>query len=361
MKNINEIQLKPGILTYTDVSKAKEKVKKNYVMIVLFLLPIIAFIISLTLGRYGIPLSDLMTIFTGKLFNLPVTLPETVETVLFQVRIPRIIAAMLVGAALATAGATYQGLFKNPMISPDILGASAGAGFGAAVGILMSFGVVGIQFSAFLVGLGAVILTYTIATIIARGNNAILVLVLTGMVVSTLFSSFISITKYVADPDSKLPAITFWLMGGLSSVGTRDIMILLMPLALGIIPIMLLRWKLNVLSFGEEEAQAMGIDTRKIRIIVIICSTLLTASAVSISGMIGWVGLIIPHIARLIVGPNYKVLLPASMLIGSTFLLLVDDVARSAFVMEIPLGILTAIIGAPIFIYLLLKGRRGWI
>ncbi|MFL0195197.1 FecCD family ABC transporter permease [Clostridium sp. WILCCON 0269] len=355
MKSVSEIS------AYIPNSIKKEKSQKNNIIIILSLMPVIAFILSLTLGRYAIPLSQLFDIFTGKLFDLPVTWPQTVETVLFQVRIPRIIAAMMIGAALATAGATYQGLFKNPMVSPDILGASAGAGFGAAVAILMSFNVVGIQFSAFLVGLTAVILTYTIASIIGRGNNAILVLVLTGMVISTLFSSFVSITKYVADPESKLPAITFWLMGGLSSVSTRDVMILIIPLVLGIIPILLLRWKLNVLSFGEEEAQAMGIDTRKIRIVVIICSTLLTAASVSVSGMIGWVGLIIPHIARLLVGPNYKVLLPASILIGSTFLLLVDDVARSAFTVEIPLGILTAIIGAPIFIYLLLKGRRGWV
>ncbi|MCI1945712.1 FecCD family ABC transporter permease [Clostridium luticellarii] len=361
MKGVSEIEQKPEISMYMSNSIGKEKRKQNSVMIGLTIIPIIAFILSLTLGRYGIPLSQLFNIFTSKILNLSVTWPETLETVLFQVRIPRIIAAMMVGAALAAAGATYQGLFKNPMVSPDILGASAGAGFGAAVAILMSFNVIGIQFSAFLIGLAAVILTYTIASIIGKGDNAILVLVLTGMVISTLFSSFVSITKYVADPESKLPAITFWLMGGLSSVSARDVMILIIPLVLGIVPILLLRWKLNVLSFGEEEAQAMGIDTRKIRVIVIICSTLLTAASVSISGMIGWVGLIIPHVARLVVGPNYKILLPASMLIGSTFLLLVDDVARSAFTVEIPLGILTAIIGAPMFIYLLIKGKRGWV
>jgi iron complex transport system permease protein len=361
MKGVSEIEQKPEISMYMSNSIGKEKRKQNSVMIGLTIIPIIAFILSLTLGRYGIPLSQLFNIFTSKILNLSVTWPETLETVLFQVRIPRIIAAMMVGAALAAAGATYQGLFKNPMVSPDILGASAGAGFGAAVAILMSFNVIGIQFSAFLIGLAAVILTYTIASIIGKGDNAILVLVLTGMVISTLFSSFVSITKYVADPESKLPAITFWLMGALSSVSARDVMILIIPLVLGIVPILLLRWKLNVLSFGEEEAQAMGIDTRKIRVIVIICSTLLTAASVSISGMIGWVGLIIPHVARLVVGPNYKILLPASMLIGSTFLLLVDDVARSAFTVEIPLGILTAIIGAPMFIYLLIKGKRGWV
>ncbi|MHC1682774.1 MAG: FecCD family ABC transporter permease [Clostridiaceae bacterium] len=361
MEPINKIQLKRGISTDTTTLDTRQKEKKIPVMMILVMLLIAAFILSFTLGRYAISLSELVSIFVGKLFGLPVTWPETVETVLFQVRIPRIFAALLIGAALATSGATYQGLFKNPMVSPDILGASAGAGFGAALAILMSFDIVGIQISAFLIGMAAVFLTYTISIVIGRGNNAVLVLVLTGMVVSTLFSSFISLTKYVADPESKLPAITFWLMGGLSSIRTKDTFVLLLPVFLGMIPLILLRWKLNVLSFGEEEAQAMGINTGKIRLVIIICSTLLTASAVSIGGIIGWIGLIIPHIARLVVGPNYKVLLPASMLIGSTFLLLVDDIARSAFVMEIPLGILTSLIGAPFFIYLLIKGRRSWV
>lgn len=361
MEPINKLQLKRGISTDTTNLDTKQKEKKIPVMMILVMLLIAAFILSFILGRYAISLSELVSIFVGKLFDLPVTWTETVETVLFQVRIPRIFAAMLIGSALAASGATYQGLFKNPMVSPDILGASAGAGFGAALAILMSFDIVGIQISAFSIGMAAVFLTYIVSTIIGRGNNAVLVLVLTGMVVSTLFSSFISLTKYVADPESKLPAITFWLMGGLSSVRAKDTLVLLLPVILGMIPLFLLRWKLNVLSFGEEEAKALGINTSKIRLVIIICSTLLTASAVSIAGIIGWIGLIIPHIARLVVGPNYKVLLPASMLIGSTFLLLVDDVARSAFVMEIPLGILTSLIGAPFFIYLLIKGRRSWV
>ena len=330
-------------------------------MIIIIMLLVVVVLLSFTLGRYAIPLPELIKIFVGKLFGLTATWSETVETVLFQVRIPRICGAMLIGAALATSGAAYQGLFKNPMVSPDILGASAGAGFGAALAILMSFNIVGIQLSAFFVGIVAVLLTYTVSNIVARDNNSVLALVLIGMVVSALFSAFISLTKYVADPESKLPAITFWLMGGLSSIRGKDTLVLIIPVLLGIIPLFLLRWKLNILSFGEEEAQAMGVNTKKIRLVIILCSTLLTASAVSIGGIIGWVGLIIPHVARLLVGPNYKVLLPASMLIGSIFLLLVDDIARSAFVMEIPLGILTSLIGAPFFIYLLLKGRRSWV
>jgi len=335
--------------------------RNRAILLSMFMLLIAAIFISFIIGRYRIPLPQLLEILTGKLLGMPQTWSAAIETVLFRVRIPRICADLMVGAALATSGATYQGLFKNPMVSPDILGASAGAGFGAAIAILLSFNLVGVQLSSFVFGLGAVILTYMVGSIIGRNNNAILVLVLTGMVVSTMFSSFTSITKYLADTDNKLPAITFWLMGGLSSVSTTDIKVLLVPFCLGIIPLFLLRWRLNVLSFGEEEAQALGIDTRTTRKIVIVCSTLLTASAVSVSGMIGWIGLVMPHIARLLVGPNYKDLLPASFLAGGIFLIIVDNVARSAFTIEIPLGILTSLIGAPFFMYLLIKGRRSWI
>lgn len=330
-------------------------------MSVLVLLLLLTVFASLAIGRYMISLQQFIQMVGVRIFGWKLSIPQTLNTVIFAVRVPRIFAAMLVGGALSISGAAYQGLFRNPMVSPDILGAAAGAGFGAAIAILLSFSMVGIQLSAFVFGLIAVALTYFLSAMISRGNNAVLVLVLTGMVVSTLFSSFISMIKYVADPYSKLPAITFWLMGGLSSVGAKDNLIVLAPMLLGAIPLMLLRWKLNVLSFGEEEAKSLGVDTSKLRLIVIVCSTLLTAAAVSISGMVGWIGLIIPHLARMIVGPNYKMLLPASMLIGTTFLLLVDDIARSAFAMEIPLGILTALIGAPFFIYLLIKGKKGWL
>lgn len=331
---------------------------KSSILLVLLAVLISAILFSFTIGRYSVTLNQLFEIIRYKTFGGAVSWPESVSTVLFKIRIPRIFIAVIIGAALAIAGVAYQGLFKNPMVSPDILGASSGAGYGAAIAILLSFGSSGIQISAFLFGLAAVLITIIISKCVARSNNNILALVLTGMVVNTLFSSFISITKYLADTDDKLPAITFWLMGGLSSVSLKDLLIMIFPFLVGIIPLLLIRWKLNVLSFGEEEAQGMGVDTRKIRALTIFCSTLLTASAVSIGGMIGWIGLIIPHIARLIVGPNYKVLLPASALIGGIFLLIVDDVARCLLSIEIPIGILTSIIGAPFFLYLLFKERR---
>ncbi|WP_096233614.1 iron ABC transporter permease [Thermoanaerobacterium sp. RBIITD] len=362
MKNMNKITLKAcrRILLSSTHNIINKKIE-NSVMGILVILLIVVIFVSLTLGRYTIPLTQLITMLVSKLLDFPVTWSKTVEIVLFNVRIPRIFAAILVGGALSASGATYQGLFKNPMVSPDILGASAGAGFGAAIAILMSLGPIGIQISAFLFGLGAVATAYTMATIISRNNSAILVLVLTGMVVSTMFSSFTSMVKYVADPESKLPAITFWLMGGFSSISKNDIVVLLIPIVIGLVPLILLRWRLNVISFGDEEAQAMGIDTKKIRLIFIISSTLMTSASVSVSGMVGWIGLVVPHIARLIVGPNYKTLLPASLLIGSTFLLLVDDIARNICTVEIPLGVLTSLIGAPFFFYLLAKGRRCWV
>ncbi|AOQ24157.1 putative ABC transporter permease protein [Moorella thermoacetica] len=322
-------------------------------------LPLLVFLLSFPLGRYAISPGQLLTILAAKVFPIEPTWPATMETVVFQVRLPRIIAAMLVGASLATAGAAYQGMFKNPLVSPDILGASAGAGFGAALAIYFSLGVVGIQVSSFLFGLLAVGLTWTLSSRIRR--DPILILVLAGILIGTLFSSGTSLIKYVADPYDKLPAITFWLMGSLAAIAPRDVWTALVPILVGTLPLYLLRWRLNVLSLGEEEARSLGLDTGRLRLIVILCSTLITAASVAISGMIGWVGLIIPHLARMLVGPNYRELLPAAILIGSAYLLLVDDLARVLTSVEIPLGILTSIIGAPFFLYLLLNARRGWV
>jgi iron complex transport system permease protein len=309
---------------------------------------------SLMLGRYDVPLSAWWRVLAS---------PENSGVpgiVLLQVRLPRILAGILIGAGLSTSGAAYQGLFRNPMVSPDILGASAGAGFGAAAGILLGFGIIGIQCLSFAFGLAAVLLTCAAASRLSREGDPILTLVLVGILMGSIFTALISLTKFVADPYSKLPAITFWLMGSLAATHVRDVQFALAPMLLGIAPLVLLRWNLNVLSFGEEEARALGAATGRLRWIIILCATLLTASAVSIAGMVGWVGLVIPHLARMIVGPDYRVLLPASLLLGATYLLLVDDVARSIYATEIPLGILTSLVGAPFFLYLLMRSRRGW-
>lgn len=345
----------------TNVKQTEEK--KNYTrfkFLLLALIPVIAFLFSITLGRYSITVKEVFSILVAKILGQDINYPKVIDTVIFQVRVPRIIVAMLVGSALSVSGAVYQGMFNNPMVSPDILGTSAGAGFGAALAILLSFNTFGVQVMAFVFGFVAVTLTYLISTRVGRGGNVMYVFILAGMLISTVFQSFISLSKYVADPYEKLPAITFWLMGSLSTISQRDVLMILIPFLIGIIPIFAVRWHLNTLSFGEEEAKALGINTGKIRLLVMVCTTLLTASAVSVSGMIGWVGLIIPHLARMVVGPNFKQLIPASMLMGGTYLLLVDNVARSVASIEIPLGILTSLIGAPFFIFLLMNTKKGW-
>ncbi len=341
----------------TEQKKIKSN-KKIFIFLTVFL--VFLSVASITIGRFPVSLDEFGIILYSKIFSVEHNLSGTLDTVIFNVRLPRILAAIIVGAALSVSGTAYQGIFKNPLVSPDILGASAGAGFGAALAIILSLNGLGIQIMAFAFGLVAVFATYFISARFKK-SDINLILILTGILIGTLFSSFISLLKYVADPYEKLPAITFWLMGSLSRVAMEDIYFILIPVIIGMIPLFLIKWRLNIMAFGDEEAQALGINTKRIRLIAIFTSTLLTASVVSISGIIGWVGLLVPHLARLIVGPNYKVLLPASMLIGSIYLLLVDSLARIILPVEIPLGILTSIIGAPAFIYLLAYSRRGWV
>jgi iron complex transport system permease protein len=325
----------------------------------LIVIPILAFLLSLTLGRYHVSLAELFTLFGSKLHLTDATVSEEVSTVVLNVRLPRIVAALLIGAGLALSGGAYQGMFRNPLVSADILGASAGAGFGAALGIMLAKSVIATQFLAIFFGLAAVLTTYVLAGRLRRGDPT-LFLVLTGILVGTVFTSFISILKVLGDPHDKLPAITFWLMGSLAAVNRQDLLILVAPMVVGGAALLSVRWHLNPLSFGEEEARAMGAETAKLRTIVIGACTLMTASAVAVAGIVGWVGLIIPHVARGMVGPNYGKLLPVSAVIGGVYLLLVDDLARMVGPLEMPLGILTALIGAPFFIFLLARTRRAW-
>lgn len=282
-----------------------------------------------------------------------------VDTVLFGVRLPRVIAAVIVGAALAAAGAAYQGLFRNPLVSPDILGVSTGAGLGAVIGIFLSLPVAMIQLSAFVCGLLTVGLVYFIGTLV-RGREPTLVLVLAGVVVGSLAGAAISLLKVLADPYDQLPAIVFWLLGSLASIRTDDVFSAVPLVLVALVPLVLLRWRINVLSLGDEEARALGIEAGRLRFVVIVAATLMTASVVAISGVVGWVGLVIPHLARMLVGPNFDRLLPAAMLMGGGYLLIVDTLARTMASIEVPLGILTAIIGAPFFLWLLARGRDGW-
>lgn len=286
-------------------------------------------------------------------------LPEQAATVLYQVRLPRIAAAMLTGAALAAAGATYQGLFRNPLVSPDVLGVSTGAGLGAVLGIFLGLPVLLIQLMGFATGLATVAAVWAIAAAV-RGQDAVLVLVLTGVVVGALAGAGISLLKVLADPYDQLPAMTFWLLGSLSAVTPQDSLAAAPLVVLGLVPLGLLRWRVNLLALGDEEALALGVDAPRLRRLLVVAATLMTAAVVAVAGVVGWVGLVVPHLARLLVGPDFRLLLPASILLGAGYLLAVDTLARTITAVEVPLGILTALLGAPFFLWLLATGRRAW-
>ncbi|MDR3764479.1 MAG: iron ABC transporter permease [Acidobacteriota bacterium] len=320
---------------------------------VLFLIMIAVGVGSLMLGSYHLSLHDM---FQAALHPNP---ENEASIVLWQVRLPRLLAASLVGGGLALAGAAYQGLFNNPMVSPDILGASAGSGFGAALGILLGWHIVRIECAAFVMGLIAVGLAWMLGALLGRRGDPVLMLVLVGILVASVFAALISFTKYMADPYDRLQAITFWLMGSFASINFKDVKLSAVPILLGAVPLLLLRWRLNVLCMGEEEARALGVNTRVLRFIVILAATLISSATVSICGMVGWIGLVVPHLARMIVGPNYRAMIPAAALIGVSFLLLVDDVARTIGTLEMPIGILTALIGAPFFLFLLVRQSRS--
>ncbi|HHY27024.1 MAG TPA: iron ABC transporter permease [Desulfitobacterium dehalogenans] len=319
---------------------------------------LITIVISFQLGRYPIPPKELFGILFSKIFPIEQFWADRLEIVLINIRLPRILLACLVGCCLSAAGAAYQGVFQNPMASPDILGASAGAAFGAALAILNHASSTLIALSAFSFSLLTVAIVYFISKR-TKGKN-ILGLILAGIMVSSLFSAGTSFIKLVADPNDQLPAITYWLMGSLSGAKLSDITFAIIPMAIGLTPLLLLRWRLNILTLGDDEAKTMGVNAKQIRLLVIICATFVTAASVSVSGMIGWVGLVIPHLARKLVGNNYTTLMPASMLLGAIFLLIVDNFSRNLLTTEIPLGILTAFIGAPFFIYLITRKGESY-
>ena len=315
-----------------------------------------AFLLSFSIGRYGVPVKEVVRIFINKLIPLRQTWTVEMETVVINIRLPRIIMASLVGCALSAAGASYQGVFQNPMASPDILGASSGAAFGAALAILLGGSSRTITCSAFASSLTTVMAVYLIAE--RAPGLRVVNLILAGIMVGSLFTAGTSYIKLVADPSNQLPAITYWMMGSLSGSKLKQVAFVIVPMALGMIPLLLIRWQINILTLGDEEAHALGVNTNRLRMIVILCATLITAASVSVSGMIGWVGLVIPHLSRKLVGNDYRFLLPASMVSGAMFLLIVDNVSRNLLAVEIPIGILTAFIGAPFFIYLIARQEK---
>ncbi len=334
----------------------RRKRTANLILLGLGILVIVLAILSFLVGRYPISPDKVVAMLADRVIPIDPFWTDQEETIFFNVRLPRVVMAMLVGCCLSSAGAAYQGTFQNPLVSPDILGASQGAAFGAAVAILLGFASFGISAMAFGFAIITVLLVIAVAQA-ARGNQ-VLTVVLAGVMVSSLFSAGVSFTKLIADPADQLPAITYWLMGSLTSAKPADVFMAFPPMFIGLVVLFVLRWKINILTMGDDEASTMGVNTKLLRMVIILAATLVTAASVAVTGMIGWVGLVIPHLSRMLIGSDYRKLMPASMLMGASFLLLVDDVSRLATTAEIPIGILTAFIGAPFFLYLITREGR---
>jgi len=325
---------------------------------VLILMPVFAVLLSLFIGKYNAdPMTILSLLFSKMPFGFGGEFSPNLETAIFQVRLPRVLTALLVGMSLSVSGAVFQGVFRNPLVSDHILGVSNGASLGAAAAILLGTSMAGVQLAAFFTGLLAVGLTYSVSRIYKTSSTP-LTLVLSGIIVGGFFSALVSLMKSVADPYDKMPAIVFWLMGSFAKISSVDLKYAVPAMCIPIIALWLVRWRINVLAMGEEDARALGMNTEQFRLVLIVLSTIATSSAVAVSGVIGWVGLVIPHVARILVGPDHKYLIPASISLGGTYMVLMDDLARSLATAEISIGILTAIIGAPFFAYLLRKGTN---
>lgn len=315
------------------------------------------FVLSFAVGKYAIAPADLVGFLLSHLVPTGWQWPDDYNVVVFTIRMPRVLAALLVGACLSAAGLAFQSLFKNPMAAPDVMGASSGAAFGAALAIFLHAGTALINVNAFCFGLIAVFVAYVMST--RMRHNPLLGMVLAGIMIGSLFNAATSFLKLVADVDETLPAITYWLMGSVSTVKMSDLATAIAPMLVGVAGLYALRWKLNVIGLGDDEARSLGVHTASLRVAVILFATLITAASVSISGVIGWVGLVIPHFARMLVGENQRYLMGATILMGATFLMLVDDLSRALASVDIPLGILTAFVGVPFFMYLIMRRKRG--
>lgn len=311
-------------------------------------------VVALMLGRFPTSVTDVVTALVDR--DSP-ALASSVTMIVWNVRLPRVAGALLIGAALAAAGAAFQQMFRNPLVAPDTLGVSAGAALGAVGGIFLGAGIVTMQVMAFGGGLAAVALVWLIASRM-RALDPLITLILTGIVVAGLIGAGISLLKYIADPYNQLPAITFWLLGSLASFGIGDLRAAVVPIAVALIVLWLVRWRVNLLTLDDDEARSLGVPVGALRALVICTATLATATAVAFSGIIGWIGLVIPHCARLLVGPEFTRMLPVSALFGAAFMLAVDTLGRTLATIEIPPGVLTALVGSPVFVYLLARVRR---
>lgn len=338
---------------------APSRLKTTITGIALVALPVILFVLALLLGRYPIGPLDVGRSLLSPIFpNLGADIPEVARRLVLRVRLPRALAALLIGASYGGTGTAFQAIFKNPLVDSNILGVTSGAGFGAALALLLLLNDWQVQIFAFAFGLLAVGLAFFGSRLYK--TSPLLVLTLMGILIGSLFGSLTALLKYMADPLDTLPAITFWLLGSLSAITWAHLPVLVVVTLLGLLFLWLIRWRLNVLSLGDAEARALGINPTRAKLWVIIAATLMTAAAVSVSGVIGWVGLVIPHAGRLLVGPDHKRLMPASIFLGASFLLLIDNIARTLLPGEIPLGVLTGLVGVPVLALLLRRGRTGW-
>lgn len=339
------------------MSKIKHRHLSKFALgMILTFLPIATALICLGIGRYSMTTKETIEVlfapFTGK------EVGNFAYSTIFNIRLPRIILAAAVGSGLSCAGTAFQGLFSNPLATPDTLGVGSGAAFGAVLAMLLGANLIAIQLFALVFGLLACFITYTISR--RNGKTSIIMIVLSGMVISAVFEALVSLMKYVADPEEDLPVITYWLMGSMSRANYDNLKLGLPFIFAGIIVIFLLRWRLNILSLNEDEASSLGMNIKFMRILFIVASSMITASSVSMCGSVGWVGLLIPHISRMIGGNNNNAVVPISISLGAVFMILMDTLARSATAAEIPISILTAIVGAPVFVMLLRKTGGAW-
>jgi iron(III) dicitrate ABC transporter, ATP-binding protein FecE len=337
-------------------NKAKNGKAGVLFYLIMILLPLLAALICLGIGRYSLTPSETVKVLYSKLTGADVD--KTAATVIYNVRLPRILLAAAVGAGLSCAGAAFQGLFSNPLATPDTLGVASGASFGAVLAMLFGGNLVAIQLTALVFGLLSCFVTYSIGK--TKGRSNIVMIVLAGIVISAVFEALVSLLKYLADPEDQLPQITYWLMGSMSRATYGNLALGIPFIAIGVLIIFLLRWRLNILSLNEDEAHSLGMNTQLMRVAFIAASSMITASCVSMCGQVGWVGLLIPHIARMMKGNNNCTVIPISICLGAFFMIVMDTFARSATAAEIPISILTAIIGAPVFIILLKKTGGAW-
>lgn len=327
-------------------------------ILVLFILLIVVSVFSLSLGQYELTISQIIDFFLYKIGVSDVDNAQLMQNIIVEIRFPRVVASILIGASLAISGVAFQSMFKNPLVSPGILGVLSGASFGAALGMIFFKEFLLIQASSFIFGIIAVFIALFISMF--NKQNQLILLILGGVVSSAFFSSMLSITKYMADPYDELPAIVYWLMGSLALIDKHTIYIVSIPILLGIFLMIFLSKYLNILSLGDEEAKSLGVNVKLMRFTIILIATFISAFTVVLAGMIGWVGLVIPHIARLLFGSNNIVIVPISALLGGIYLLIIDNVSRTLFSVEIPIGILTSLIGIPFFAYALKNVKKGW-